>query len=485
MKINWNKKYNTYAAYACLVGAIIICFIFAGIYFDGVINAVKRLVDVCAPLIYGAAIGYILNPICKFFENKVLVKIKWRKVKRGISMLLSYSILFALVALLVYALIPEIARSFNDLQNNLIIYANSLQEWVNSISDTSPQLGAVLKSLMDYIDFDSISGSITQLFESLSDILTALAPVILSYAEIFAVQLKNIVLGFIFSAYFLASKELIAAQVRKLGHAIINPEKYSKMSYFIRFSDHTFGKYLMGTLVDSILVACEFLIVLNIFRFPYAPLVSIVCGVTNMIPIFGPFIGAIPSFLIIFISDPIKAFWFILIVLAIQQIDGNIIAPRIIGESTGLSAIAVISAVTIMGGLFGIPGMVIGVPLCAVFANIINNKTDEKLKQKEAELNQKNGETSESEPPKEAPDQPVGEAVEEQPSEIPAEQTAEETPDSEPEKEPAVETEAPAESEPEKKNDASAKKPKGIIARILSCIAKLFKGRRGKRKGGK
>lgn len=383
MKINWNKKYNTYAAYACAVGAAIIFFIFLGIHFGKVLDVIKNVIAVFAPIIFGIAIAYVLNPLCKIFENKVFVKIKGRKLKRAIGMTLSYSIFFVTIALLVYAIIPELSRSFIDLQSNLIIYANSLQEWIDSVSVSSPQFGALIKTVMDSIDINSISESITQLFSSLSDILTALAPIIRDFAEVLGNGVKNFFLGLIFSAYFLASKELVTAQVRKLGHALISDEKYEKMSYFIRFSDHTFGRYLIGTFVDSILVGFEFFIVLSIFRFPYAPLVSIVCGFTNMIPIFGPFIGAIPSFLIIFIADPVKALWFILIVLAIQQIDGNIIAPRIIGESTGLSAIAVISAVTIMGGLFGILGMVVGVPLCAVFANLINEKTDERIREKE------------------------------------------------------------------------------------------------------
>lgn len=389
MKINWNKKYNTYAAYACIVGAALIFLVFLGIYFRGVVAFFGRILDVLAPILYGAGIAYILSPLCKFFEKKLFAKMRGRRVKRALSMVLSYAIVSAVIALLVYAMLPNIVRSFNDLQNNLIVYANSLQSWGNSISESSPYIGALIKPLLDYIDVASISESLTHLFESLSNILAELAPVVLSFANSFMVQVKNILLGLIFSAYFLASKELVAAQVRKLLHAIISDEKYNKISYFIRFSDHTFGRYLLGTLVDSVLVACEFLVVLNIFDFPYAPLVSVVCGFTNMIPIFGPFIGAIPSFFIIFISNPIKAFWFILVVLAIQQIDGNIIAPRIIGESTGLSAIAVISAVTIMGGFFGLLGMIIGVPLCAVFANIINNKTDARIAEKEKRIRNK------------------------------------------------------------------------------------------------
>ncbi|MBR2461438.1 MAG: AI-2E family transporter, partial [Clostridia bacterium] len=383
MKINWNRKYNTYAAYACIVGAALTFVIFLGIYFKGVLSFLGMLFDVVAPIVYGAVIAYILNPITKVFENKAFKKMRFRRTRRGISMAISYLIVFAVVALLGYALIPEIARSFSDLQSNLILYASSLDEWVNEISASSPQFKALLRSLLDYIDVDSVSDSLSKLFESMSGILAEFSPFILSFVNSFMVQLRNIILGLIFSAYFLASKELVFAQIRKLLHSLLSDERYKKFSGFVRFSDHTFGRYLLGTVVDSAMVGCVFLALLTIFKFPYAPLVSIVCGFTNMIPIFGPFIGAIPSFFIILISDPIKALWFVLIVLLVQQIDGNVIAPRILGESTGLSAIAVISAVTIMGGIFGVVGMVIGVPMCAVFANIINRKTDEKIEARE------------------------------------------------------------------------------------------------------
>ena len=387
MKINWNKKYNTVAAYACIVGGAIILLIFLGIYFDGVLAFLGKVADVFAPIVYGAVIAYILNPITRVFEKKVFARLKLRRLKRGLSMVISYSIVFAVVALLIYALIPEIARSFSELQSNLILYANSLDEWVNEIAANSPQLGTLIRTLVDYVDIDSISGSLSKLFESLSGILAQLSPMILSFVNSFMVQLKNIALGLIFSAYFLASKELVVAQIRKLIHSFLDDSRYEKFSHFIRFTDRTFGRYLLGTMLDSAMVGCVFLTILSIFKFPYAPLVSIVCGFTNMIPIFGPFIGAIPSFFIILISDPIKALWFVVVVLLIQQIDGNIIAPKILGESTGLSAIAVICAVTIMGGLFGIVGMVAGVPMFAVFATIVNRKTEEKIADKERRLN--------------------------------------------------------------------------------------------------
>lgn len=384
MKINWNKHYTTLAIYACIVGAAIIFCIFLGVYSGSVVAFFGKCFDVLAPIFYGAAIAYIINPLLKLFEKRVFRKLKNKTMRRAFGMILSYSVFFALIVLLVYALVPQLARSFSDLQNNLILYANSLQEWVDSISSTSPWLGGILQKLLGYIDLSALSQPLSQLFESLSELLSAFSPYILSFVNSLIVQVRNILLGIVFSAYFLASKELVTAQLRKLLHALLPEKRYSAFAAFVHFTDRTFGRYLLGTLLDSILVGVEFFIILSIFNIPYAPLVSVVCGFTNMIPIFGPFIGAIPSFLIIFISSPIKAIWFVVIVLVVQQIDGNIIAPRIIGESTGLSAIAVICSVTIMGGLFGIIGMVIGVPLFAVFASLINAKTDAKIKSRQA-----------------------------------------------------------------------------------------------------
>ena len=389
MKINWNRKYNTYAAYACIVGAAIICCIFLGIYVDSVAAFFGRVLDIVAPIFYGAAIAYIMTPVENLFEKKVFKKLRPRMFKRAISMVLTYAIFISVAALLIYAVIPQLVRSFNDLQSSLIVYSKSLQDWVDSIKASSPIIGDVLQKMVDSLDLSALEQPISSLLQKIYDLLSSLSPYVVSMVGDVMLQIKNIILGIIFSAYFLASKELVIAQSRKILRAVLADEKYKKLSYFIRFTDKTFGRYLLGTMLDSIFVGLEFFAVMNIFDIPYAPLVSVVCGFTNMIPIFGPFIGAIPSFLIIFISNPIKALWFVLIVLAIQQIDGNIIAPRIIGESTGLSAIAVISSVTVMGGLFGIIGMVIGVPLFAVFANLINQKTDEKISAREAEHNLK------------------------------------------------------------------------------------------------
>ena len=192
------------------------------------------------------------------------------------------------------------------------------------------------------------------------------------------VQLRNIVIGLVFSGYILCSKELVFAQINKLLHVLFKEEKIEKLKSGVSYADKTFGKYLMGTFLDAIIVGILTAIAMLIFKIPYVPLVSVLVACTNIIPIFGPFIGGIPSFLIIFIADPLKALWFLVIILVIQQIDGNVIAPRVLGSSTGLPALYVLIAITVMGGLFGLGGMIIAVPVFAILARIISSSTSAK-----------------------------------------------------------------------------------------------------------
>jgi predicted PurR-regulated permease PerM len=192
------------------------------------------------------------------------------------------------------------------------------------------------------------------------------------------VQLKNIIIGLIFAGYLLCYKELVFAQVKKLLNAFLKRDTIKKIGSAVRTTDKTFGQYLIGTFLDAIIVGILTATALIIFKIPYVPLISVLIACTNIIPIFGPFIGAIPSFIFIFIASPLKAIWFVAIMLVIQQIDGNIIAPRVLGGTTGLPAIAVITAITIMGGLFGVGGMIIGVPVFALIGKFLHTKTEQK-----------------------------------------------------------------------------------------------------------
>ena len=385
MKINWNKKYTTYAIYAGMVCAALIFLVFLGVYVNNVKSFILSVLGVMSPIFYGCVIAYIFTPIVTFFERKLLVNIRHGVVRRGVSVTFTYVVFSAVVVLIIYAVAPQIARSLSDLQTGLSLYSTSVQDWLTNISERSEFLASVVAAITDVVDLSVLDSPFNTIIDILYDLMAKFSPYIMVFLGSFMVQMKNIVLGLVFAGYVLCSKEHIFAQINKFMNAFFKKETLDKLRAEVVFVDKTFGKYLIGTFTDAIIVGVITAIVLAIFKMPYIPLISVLIACTNIIPIFGPFIGAVPSFIFIFIADPIKALWFIVIILVIQQVDGNVIAPRILGSSTGLPAIMVITAITIMGGIFGMIGMVIGVPVFAILAKILYEKTEAKIS-KNAEI---------------------------------------------------------------------------------------------------
>lgn len=407
MKINWNKRYTTYAIYAAIVCAALVFCVFCVVYFQNILGAVAKVIDVLSPIIYGCIIAYIISPIAKFFEKKVYKNIHHGVLRRGVSVFCTLLIFLLIIALLFYAVVPQIVRSFNDLQAKLSLYSSSIQDWLDEVSAQSGVMATIVEKINEVVDLSVITSPLNAIIDVLYDLTAEFSPYIASFLGTFVIHMKNFLIGLVFAVYLLSSKELVFAQINKLLHAFMKKEKILKIRNGVEIVDKTFGKYIKGTLMDAIIVGVITAIVLTICRMPYIPLISVLIACTNIIPIFGPFIGAIPSFIFIFISDPIKALWFIVIILVIQQIDGNIIAPRILGSSTGLPAIVVICAITIMGGLFGIVGMVIGVPVFAVLTKLIIDKTNKKMQKAsenadeaaaEAETGTQDALTAEAEP---------------------------------------------------------------------------------------
>lgn len=391
MKINWNKKYTTYAIYAAIVSAAVIFCCFIGVYIKDIWKIVLKVADVFAPVIYGFIIAYILSPIVGLLERKVLVKLRNGIARRLLSVLLTYIVFIAALVLIIYAVVPQILKSFNDLQANLALYSQSLQEWLNTVSQKSKLLAALVSAINSVIDLSMLSAPISKIIEIVFDLVAEFSPYIMSFFSAFIVQLKNIIIALVFSGYILCSKELVFAQLNKLLHVFFKDERIRKFKSGVAYADKTFGKYLMGAFLDAMIVGMLVAIAMLIFRIPYVPLVAVLVACTNIIPIFGPFIGGIPSVLIVFIADPLKALWLIAIIMVIQQIDGNFIAPRILGSSTGLPAIYVIVAITVMGGFFGIVGMIIGVPVFAIIGNIISTKTAKRVEAQKSNENTSDG----------------------------------------------------------------------------------------------
>ena len=201
-----------------------------------------------------------------------------------------------------------------------------------------------------------------------------------------AIGALDIILGFVFAIYFLLAKEHLLAQIKKILRAIFKENTYQNILRIVSLTDNTFGKYFTGAILDSILVGIICFILMTILGMPYAPLISVIIAATNVIPFFGPFIGAIPSALILFVANPIYAVYFAIMVLVLQQIDGNIIAPRIHSASTGLDPVWVIVSITLMSGLFGFVGMFIGVPLFSVLYTLVKEQVEMRLAKKSLPL---------------------------------------------------------------------------------------------------
>ena len=367
LKIDWNKKYTTIAVYACIVITFAVVLVAAAMNISVVWGGVKGFFKVLNPFIIGFCIAFLINPLMMIFENRVfgfIGKKKRRcKLKRTLSIIIAYIIVSVLISLFVYMVVPQIVQSYNDLQPKLSGYVTGAQEFSSTLFDKDKT--PIPEFILKFLDLDALNDSFNNFFKDFYKLFIDFSPYIINFATNTINSLKNALIGIIVSIYFLFSKEKLCAQVKKTCYAFFNRKRAARMVRITRKTKATFEGFIIGKIIDSIIIGVLTFFVLMIFKMPYYPLVAVIVGVTNVIPFFGPFIGAIPSAFIIFIADPIKSFWFVLIILAIQQLDGNVIGPYILGDSTNMSALWVMFSIIFMSGVLGITGMFIGVPIFA------------------------------------------------------------------------------------------------------------------------
>lgn len=379
MKPQLDKKYTTIAIYTAIVLVLGVLSVFFFLKFGEIGTFLSNLLNICAPIFYGAFIAYILNPLMRLFEEKVLRekngKGMSRRARRILSVTLTMFVFFAVIALLVWMLYPQLRASVINLGERFPEYLSSLQALAASIVQKGGPFSDVMTTVLDRAN-DFIESS----YELLSEYLPRIPSALKSVAATFL----DIVLGVVFAVYFLGSKERVLSQVKKIARALFSEKLYRSIGDMLTLADKTFSRYFTGAFLDSILVGILCFVMMTILGMPYAPLISTVIGVTNIIPIFGPFLGAIPSAVILFVYRPILAVYFGLMILVLQQIDGNVIAPRIHGASTGLAPVWVIVSITVMSGLFGFIGMFIGVPIFSVLYAIVKRRIELRLGDKGA-----------------------------------------------------------------------------------------------------
>ena len=376
MKVKWNQRYNTIAVYSFLVLALSIIFYIIASEVSVFRIQVSKYLSIFLPIIIGFIMAYIFNFILEFYEVYILKHIfskDHKKRDRVIGIVLTYSTVLSLGYLFLNFIFPQLISSImgliNDIPKYVVEISNKIIAYGESIYINDEYYKLILSKWDEFVDYILI-------------FVTDLIPKIGNLTRIILSSVWNIVLGIIISIYLLMDKEKFIAIARKVLFGTFSETNAKFMIKMGIRTDNIFGKFLSGKLLDSFIIGVLTFIVLTIFKMPYVLLVSFIIAVTNIIPFFGPFIGAIPSFFIIMFISPIKALWFLLIIVIIQQIDGNIIGPKILGDSLGISSFWILFSLLVAGKLLGFIGLIIGVPLFVLFYSIVKDVIESRLNKK-------------------------------------------------------------------------------------------------------
>ncbi len=393
-KVNWNiKPYLAMGLIAFLVIVMSITFFFLLYRYHSISKLMSKLMVILQPITIGLVLAYLVMPIVNFEERRLLPFVqakmknqrKAKKLVRGVSIggaLLSVAIV---IGVLLQMVIPELYKSINGMIGTMPEQVNSFMDWftdyVGSDSEISEYLEVALTKSTEFFDH----WARTDLLPQTKNIMAGLTTGVITAVKL----VFHIVIGIIISIYVLMSKETLIGQSKKVIYAFLPGKQANAVIRTVHKSNEIFGGFISGKILDSLIIGILCFICLYFMKMPYTVLVSVIVGVTNVIPFFGPYLGAVPSTILIMLAEPIQGLYFVIFILVLQQVDGNIIGPKILGDSTGLSSFWVVFAILMGGGLFGIPGMIIGVPVFAVIFYILRNIISYTLKRKNLPLDTK------------------------------------------------------------------------------------------------
>ena len=343
--------------------------------------------QILMPIIYGAVLAYLMSPVYNVVVS-VLGKAYYSLFRKEAShrflgffgTVASLLFLFLLTSGLVSMLIPELTKSVLSLYFSLPDTINRSYNNLTVILEKFPDIRPYVEKTYEEVSrfFVGTTDSTQTIFSHLQNLATFFTNGIWSTLTI----VKNILIGLIVMVYLLNMKDLLRRQFRKLLFALFSRKNAKEIIEELQYVHRVFGGFILGKIIDSAIIGVITFFVLSIMKMPYTLLVSVIVGVTNVIPFFGPFIGAIPCFFLILLTSPIQSLYFAITILIIQQIDGNIIGPKVLGDSTGLSSFWVLFSILLFGGLFGFVGMIIAVPFWAVILNTLRRSTDKRLRKK-------------------------------------------------------------------------------------------------------
>lgn len=388
MKNFLEKKYVQIGVTAFCVIAASLLFYFGIFRTASITKGLKAIYNILTPIVYAAAISYVLWPLIRFMEKSIIYRIcekkNWKpseKVRHGIRMIcviVTLLLFFFGIYGLLSMLIPELINSITNIIDNLPRYINNIEKWLTNLLKNYPELEE---------NSSMIFSTVTARAETwlTNDLLPKINLLVASFSTGFMgalVFLKNFLIGAMISIYLLYGKESYVAQGKRLLYCLFSTQTTNNIIRDLQYVDKTFGGFIIGKVLDSLIIGILCYIGTTILNLPYALLVSVIVGVTNVIPFFGPYIGAVPSAVLILLVNPIQCIYFVIFILLLQQFDGNFLGPKILGGSTGLSSFMVIVAILVGGGLFGIFGMFVGVPACAIICTVIRNGIQSRLEKK-------------------------------------------------------------------------------------------------------
>ncbi|MCC8029584.1 MAG: AI-2E family transporter [Lachnospiraceae bacterium] len=413
------RPYLAVALTAVLVIFVSLLLFFFLFRFDGFSNGVGSILNSLQGIIIGLILAYLLNPVMKFFERGIRRRLSARESRvrqrsrthtrepaqtqgrmqmqepaqdqtihdrtqaqdwahtrirtrkrdrtvRGLAVACTMVVFLAVVVVLLMMIVPQLVVSIQELISTMSEKLEALTDWINRLMRNT-RLAGQMENLAEQI-FEWIEEWLqTNIQNRGGEIMTALYEGVYSAVKL----VFNIFVGLIVAVYVLMTKERFVGQSKKLVYAIFKPRTGNAVMEVLHRANEVFGGFFIGKIIDSLIIGCICFTAMYIMKLPYAVLVSVIIGVTNIIPVFGPFIGAIPSVILIFLVNPIQALYFLILIVVLQQVDGNIIGPKILGNSTGLSPFWVMFAILLFGGSFSVAGMIFGVPVFALIYYII------------------------------------------------------------------------------------------------------------------
>lgn len=376
-----NSRYFTIVIYGLMfvLGTILLVRIVGS--FNNTVKLLGQALQVIAPFLVGAFIAFILYPLVRFFYRNLFkntLHMKSDKLSKWLSILVTYVIAIGVIAILMVFILPQLYTSITDIVDRLPVWYNNLTTMVDNFENRHADLG--------FIDYNLINEHLTSLYPKiisyLTDTLANLLPYVVNTSMAIVKGVVNLIISIMVSVYMISDHKNIFYQFKKLLYAVFPKQAADTARTICRESTNIFLKFMYGKAIDSVIIGIICFVCMNIFKFPYTVLISVIVGITNMIPYFGPYIGGVLGGIIIVIVNPVQVIFFAVMILVIQQFDGLFLGPKILGDSTVLKPLWVIFAIVVGGAMFGVLGMFLGVPTMAVICYILNIVVEHFLKKR-------------------------------------------------------------------------------------------------------